>query len=109
MLNKISSTIVCELILVRQSQHQADAMDADEAFNQYKLIFKYIGFFGGLAGVNLTRSGYKANWCTYFWISVNSSIFLSTFYTLCFYDEETAWKNLAVLGLTMQVNTSKNN
>lgn len=74
-----------------------------EAVACYKTIFKIIGRYGGIAGVNMTLPNYKPTMYTWIWVVINLTYVITALYTVVFYDSDIAWLCGTDFGITLQV------
>lgn len=74
-----------------------------EAVQHYHDMFKQIGRYGGMVGVNMVQPNYRPTLLTFFMLGLNISLVLSSLYTMIWYDSRTSWLSSNVLGITIQV------
>lgn len=81
--------------------NMADSTNLEAVLN-YKQMFRQIGRFGGVVGVNMVQSNYRPTLRTILMLSLNISLVCSSLYTMIFYDSKAAWLASNNLGMTLQ-------
>lgn len=78
-----------------------------DAVGGYNKLFRLIGKYGGVAGVNMTQPNYRPTWITWIWVVMNGSYIFSALFTIITYNVDTKWMCANVLGISLQVRNSE--
>lgn len=75
------------------------------AFLNFRTTFyKYMAFYGGVVGANMTDANFRSDFLTWFWLLANVSYNASSIYTIIAYRAtDTSWQSACVQGLCVEV------
>lgn len=67
-------------------------------------FYKYMAFYGGMVGGDMTNVNFRSNFVTYFWLIANISYNASSIYTMIANrSSEMAWQSACIQGLCVEV------